>query len=70
MQACSKHATPDPDGCFGCKMAYWRAERSPFALPADRETWRNTTIREQAKDIVDRARSNGYDPQPVGTRWV
>jgi hypothetical protein len=34
------------------------------------ELWRAGTISELRSDIVSRAKQNGYDPQPVGNRWV
>jgi hypothetical protein len=54
--------------CFAHKMRYMREHGVGVARPG--ELWRAGTVREHQNDIVTRARQNGYDPVPVGSRWV
>lgn len=63
-------ATPTP--CFAHKMRYWREGSGVVgvARPCPERDWGGDTVRERAKDIMERGKANGYDPQPVGTRWV
>lgn len=66
------HTPEGADDCFGCKMAYMRAKGSlavhyPYG---GREAFHGETIRERQESAVAEARSNGYEPTPVGSRWV
>jgi hypothetical protein len=63
-EVCVQQVNP----CFGHKMRYMRSHGSGVLRPG--ELWRTGTIREHQDDIVRRAKQNGYDPQPVGARWV
>jgi hypothetical protein len=63
-EACAAQVKP----CFAHKMRYMRENGVGVARPG--EVWRAGTIKEQQDDIVKRAKQNGYDPQPVGSRWV
>lgn len=35
-----------------------------------REAFHGPTIRERQESAVKEAQSNGYTPEPVGTRWI
>ena len=63
-EVCVQEALP----CFAHKMRYMREHGAGIVRPG--ELWRSGTVREHQNDIVRRARQNGYDPQPVGARWV
>jgi hypothetical protein len=54
--------------CFAHKMRYMREQGVGVVRPG--EIWRSGTLREHQADIVKRAKQNGYDPQPIGQRWV
>lgn len=54
--------------CFGHKMEYMRS--APVGVFRPSELFRTGTLAEHKDDLVKRARHNGYDPQPVGERWV
>ena len=71
MSACSRpydECVRQSHPCFGHKMRYMRENGAAIQRPG--ELFRSGTIREHQADIVSRAKQNGYDPQPVGSRWV
>lgn len=51
--------------CFGCHL---KTVRLSFAH--GREAFHGPTIKERQDKAVSDARINGYNPEPVGTRWV
>lgn len=62
----------DPDSHFCCKMRYMR-EHGSLAVHypyGGREAFHGPTIRERQEAAVKEAQSNGYTPEPVGTRWI
>lgn len=64
--------TYDPDNHFCCKMRYMR-EHGSLAVHypyGGREAFHGPTIRERQESAVKEAQSNGYTPEPVGTRWI
>ena len=67
--ACGVEHDFEPDDRFCCKMTYMR-QRGAATVRRPSEVFRRGTIKEQQQEIIRHARSNGYDPQPVGTRWV
>lgn len=66
------HSPEGADDCFGCKMAYVRSSGGLGVHYSfgGREAFHGPTIRERQERAVTEARENGYDPTPVGTRWV
>jgi hypothetical protein len=65
-----EHAADGPADCFGCKCAYWREHGVAMQFAYGRETFHGPTIRERAEQQVNEGRAAGYDPVPVGGRWV
>jgi hypothetical protein len=51
--------------CFGCHV---RTIRLGFTY--GKEDFHGPTIRERQEKTVADAKINGYNPEPVGTRWV
>jgi len=51
--------------CFGCHIKSIR-----LGFRQGREEFHGPTIRERQEQIVKDAKINGYNPEPVGTRWV
>lgn len=51
--------------CFGCHVKTIR-----IGFTQGREEFHGPTIRERQEKIVSDAKINGYNPEPVGTRWV
>jgi len=51
--------------CFGCHVKTIR-----LGFTHGKDDFHGPTIKERADKAISDARINGYDPQPVGTRWV
>ena len=68
MSGCGAEHPFDPDGRFCCKMKYMRANGVGVQRPG--ELFRSGTLKEHAESLQATARANGYDPVPVGERWV
>jgi hypothetical protein len=51
--------------CFGCHV---RSVRLGFTQ--GKEEFHGPTIRERADQAIKEAKINGYNPEPVGSRWV
>ena len=51
--------------CFGCHIKTIR-----LGFTYGQEDFHGPTIRERQQQIVQDAKINGYNPEPVGTRWV
>lgn len=51
--------------CFGCHV---RTVNLGFTY--GKEDFHGPTIRERQEKTVSDAKINGYNPEPVGTRWV
>lgn len=51
--------------CFRCHVRTIR-----LGFRQGREEFHGPTIRERQEQIVKDAKINGYNPEPVGTRWV
>jgi hypothetical protein len=63
-------ACDGPNPCFGCKMAYWRANGAPAAhFQGGREFWRNKTIRAEQERIVARGAARGAELVPYHSVW-
>lgn len=71
MSACGKPygvCVQDTHPCFAHKMRYMREHGVGVSRPG--ELFRSGTLTEHRDDMVKRAKQNGYDPVPVGSRWV
>lgn len=64
-EACVQRSHP----CFGHKMRYAR-EGGGLTVRRPSELFRSGTIKEHQTAIIENGRAQGYDPQPVGSRWV
>jgi hypothetical protein len=51
--------------CFGCHV---KSVRLGFTY--GQQDFHGPTIRERQEQTVRDAKINGYNPEPVGTRWV
>jgi len=51
--------------CFGCHV---KTIRLGFTM--GKEEFHGPTIKERQDKIISDAKINGYNPEPVGTRWV
>lgn len=51
--------------CFGCHVKTIR-----LGFTHGKDEFHGPTIKERADKAISDARINGYDPQPVGARWV
>ena len=51
--------------CFGCHVKTIR-----LGFTYGRDDFHGPTIRERQEQTVRDAKINGYNPEPVGTRWV
>lgn len=51
--------------CFGCHVKTIR-----LGFTQGQEEFHGPTIRERQEKIISDAKINGYNPEPVGTRWV
>lgn len=68
-QTCGKNAdeTPQRRGlvCFGCHIKSIR-----LGFTYGKENFHGDTIGERQRKTVEDAKINGYNAEPVGTRWV
>ena len=51
--------------CFKCHV---KSVRLGFTM--GKEEFHGPTIKERQEKIISDAKINGYNPEPVGTRWV
>jgi len=51
--------------CFGCHVKSIR-----LGFTYGKEDFHGPTIRERQQKTVDDAKMNGYNAEPVGSRWV
>lgn len=51
--------------CFGCHVKTIR-----LGFTQGRDEFHGPTIKERQDKIISDAKINGYNPEPVGTRWV
>ena len=57
--------------CFKHKVRFWREQGlAGVCPPAAERDWGGPTVREQARDFVDRAKVNGYNPEYVGRKTL
>jgi len=69
-KSCSKDFIVDElprrgEVCFGCHIKSVR-----LGFTQGRDEFHGPTIKERADQAIKDAKINGYNPEPVGTRWV
>lgn len=63
--------TPDPDRCFGCKLAYMREHGSlAISFQGGRDFFNRTTIKTEQDRIVAEGKARGNDMVPASSVYT